>query len=436
MKPKFYFSVVLREHAGLSDRISLWFTYYCLGLSMNWTYIHSSLRSERSDLNHNIFDFLGFNDVLSERFPFDQELLHPIIIRVSLERLERTIKNAQSFKDVQNITMNEVRRQLRWKRLRLNFSSTVLVQLTDLSPALGEFKRRLKNKIERSGIPMLFMFDEQSQSPFWHEYIFPSNVYDEAYNVVSPLFQRGYEIARTIHPWPSKFEDEKVKILIHIRQGDSGVLRISSGKLTSGDLEQIEKYWGENSADPQRPPRYIETKEYLTVLQQLRKYFAPDDLSIVTSSDGYKRLFKKIYKRHKQNPFLSDNQLEELRYIEDGYDEREFKPFSDISNTVIGESTNNLRHLIAALMEADIVISGTAGLLTSILIKYYRDLKKPPPLQVLLCPGSTYSRVLSKQREFRTGQLLLNVENPDFDSLKMRIREHIKLVHNSHSVTS
>ena len=237
--------------------------------------------------------------------------------------------------------------------------------------------------------------------------------------------QRAYDRARMHSPWPSAFENGKIKILVNIRQGDLGVIRAPWGKFITVDglqprvVSEINLGYGRFVLWP---------SEVLFFLRELAARLEREQLSIITTSDGYQRTFADIYKCRRFLSSLSENQLKALENIKSTYDEEQFSGFSEISRTYIGENSENLRHLVDGLMRSDIIIAGTAGMLPGTLLSLYRAQSTPLPLLVsLLHPREFHYASEQKIKSF-PNSLLINIEEPDFELAAARIKEHMALV--------
>ncbi len=339
---KIYFLLHIDPYSGLGDRLNYWRIYYDICRSMGWNYIHQPLDTKRSDHNNNIFDFLGFNEALSELFPADEKIREAKIIYIPL--MSRDELGSLSSKDAQNIIMCMVRQQLYRNRLKLLLpwisktgerrrtgSSAIVVHISPYNGKVNAILHRLLLRSNHTRTPTRENLPQNWLTKFREA--------STSYALLIPYLRRAYEEARIKHPYPSKFKSGKIKILIHVREGDRGVIRTPWQQwIVRGQaLDSLRDFKG------QFPLLAIE--EYLPIIKQVLQWLDPNDSSILTLSDGYKRPFSDIYHRQEKYPFLSKDQLRELRDIEDTYEERVFKPFSEISDTTIGENYDNLRHL-------------------------------------------------------------------------------------------
>jgi len=410
---------------------------------MGWTYVHRPLGAKRSAPDDNIFDFLGVNSMWTGDGPADAEIRAVHIVRINCLRIEKI--KFHSLADVQNHLAQQVWRQLRINRLRLLLpwqwvrvyrevgkggrgSNKILVLLD----GIPREKQLLRYFLYR---PLVFL----KHRGLWKPAVSKSANRNNLQRIVSEVargaigknlgrdMRLAYDRARMHSPWPSAFESGKIKILVHIRQGDFGIIRAP---------------WGKSIFVASMPPRVVnwadEVKlshnrltlwpsKVLFFLRELVARLEREQLSIITSSDGYRRTFARVY-AHRRLLSLSEAQLKALENMESTYDEEQFSGFSEISSTYIGENSENLRHLVDGLMRSDIIIAGTAGMLPRTLPSLYRARPMPPPLLVFLLHPREFYHALEQGIKFFPNSLLINIAEPDFELAAARIKEHAALV--------
>ncbi len=461
-EPKIYFLLHLSSSTGLGDRLSYWRRYYDICTSMGWNYVHQPLDTKRSDPNNNIFDFLGFNDALSELFPADENVREAKIINISLMS-KFGLGNLSSSKDVQDVIMCKVRWQLYRSHLKLLLPwilktgerrragpSAIVVHMfpprgsnygrtgpsaivAHMFPRGSKYHRSVNTILHRIAIlhriilhrillrvllrvnPIRALSRNQPPQNGGGTFAAPSTQ-------LSSYLRRAYEEARIKHPYPSKFKSGKIKVLIQVRQGDIGVIRTPAQQwIVKGQvLDSLRDFKGKFPV--------IAAEEYLPMAKQLLQWIHPNDSSIFTSSDGYGKTFSDIYYHQEKHPFLTKDQLRELWHIQDTYEERVFKPFSDISNIAIGENYDNLRHLVNACIEADIIICRSSAPL--LLLSTYRRLETPHPPMLIYLTRKINDVLYTSARPDIPNILYIDIDNPeDFDNIKKKyIRDHIEAI--------
>ena len=408
---------------------------------MGWTYVHRPLGATRSDPDDNIFDFLGFNSMWTGDGPADADIRAVHIVRINYLRIEKI--KFHSLADVQNHLAQQVWRQLRINRLRLLLpwqwvrvyrevgkgSNKILVLLD----GIPRKKRLLRYFFYR---PLVFL----KHRGLWKPAVSKSANRNNLQRIVSEVargaigknlkrdMRLAYDKARMHSPWPSAFESGKLKILVHIRQGDVGIIRAPWGKsifLSQSMPPRVVNWADEVKLSHNRLTLW--PSQVLFFLRELVARLEREQLSIITSSDGYRRTFARVY-AHRRLLRMSEAQLKALENMESTYDEEQFSGFSEISSTYIGENSENLRHLVDGLMRSDIVISGIAGTLPSALLSLYHAQSTPLPLLVFLLHSREFYHALEQGIKFFPNSLLINIEEPDFELAAARIKEHAALV--------
>ncbi len=285
-----------------------------------------------------------------------------------------------------------------------------------------DFIKRLSMFLHRKG---LWRKPAVSRRTEWESFLFPLLMNGRRER--SRRLRHGYDKARLHSPWPSGFASGKLKILVHVRCGDLGVIRTASGRF----IALAPKIVLADRLDdlPRERFSFSDISEIFSFLKGLVTRAGHDQLSIITASDGYRRTFGGIYLRQRMSPCLSETQLNDLKRMESTYEEKQFSRFSEISRTYIGESGENLRHLVDGLMRADIVVANAVGTTSRSLLHLYRAHEAPPPLFLLLCRPHLHSQILSEGRKINHNFLHVNVADPDFDLVEKRIREQMKSIH-------
>ena len=447
MRPetKYYFSIKLRETAGLADRLTMWRDLYLLGCSLGWTHVYQPLRSDRSDPDSNIFDFLGVND-LSQTYSLDNAAAcHIRVIRHIVSRGDIGM-DIRSAEDLRAQIMSMVQQRLRTGRLRYFLAlkwrnlwqahcaaPAVLIQLEE--PFASNLRRmfrfpflycdRLRIYLRRRvGLSINSELKKrQLISGQWLPYVETAGDIPDRF---TRTLQRAYDNAEARSSWPSKFEEGKIKVLVHIRLGDFAVIRAPWGKfltaLQPAQFESREDIGGRDGFEP---------REYLPFLKELSSCAAPDMLSIITASDGYDRAFAGIYGWGRAEGRLSAEQVRYLKEVQGTYQDSAFEGFSTISQMVVGENSDNLRHTLTALMQADIILSSSTSTLPKVIMDIYRRSEKsppPPPLHIALYRDRKFvrNRELLYNRWAYPNILLVDIAHPDFKRIKMRVREHMQ----------
>lgn len=190
--------------------------------------------------------------------------------------------------------------------------------------------------------------------------------------------RQSYFQARKKQPKESKFCSGKIKLLVHIRQGDTAFIKTP--------WDTFIPVYGKNSFTELKYPNeggyadLIDVDDYYFFVKEFTKYLNSEKFSLVVSSDGYGKAFSLLFDNLDKFSFNSE-QIKQLKTVEKLY-EHKFNVFESFPNTsfLIGENDDNLYDLIQGTLEADIIIlafRNTLGMLLKIIAHYY-DCENPP----------------------------------------------------------
>ena len=391
-----YFTYHLSAQAGLSDQLERFNLCHKLGVSLGYKYAHTPFVASRS--SDNLDSFLGFNDYFPLKVE-DPVLVNCKIVTIDLEALfqNHTFNNLQELQDfirqfVLNIFTSSKKRTLvifTLKRGKL-LGKGLVPRISSLLNKLSRLQKRQNLIGKMSGwvnslAPMGYLSDwvnSQLQDK-------PSLVGTLVDWLQSPRpdqldFRSIYFQARKKRPIKSRFTDGKVKLLVHIRQGDTAVIETPWQTFVPLWKLQKQKKSPEILDINKVGDQYVPVHEYFSFLRQFLTCFNDSTFSIIVSSDGYKRGFGKLYAyRHFLN--FTDEQLRELRNAEESYDQEKFAQFKTLENSLclVGETDENLIDLIHSSIIADIIVIGTQQRMLPNLLTLYGDASKPPLLIIL-----------------------------------------------------
>jgi len=168
----------------------------------------------------------------------------------------------------------------------------------------------------------------------------------------------------------SQPQSGKSKILIHIRQGDTAVLNTPWGTYIPVDSRR--KGWMQEHINsgligpakeilgPVDLGSVFTIRDYFDFVEALFAELHDANFSVQVFSDGFKRAFK-ILLSHIDLLRLESKQVKLLRKLQRQYDKKQFHVFRHLKNCqqFIGETDKNLRMMLYAMLESDIVIIGT-----------------------------------------------------------------------------
>ena len=337
-KEKVYFTIDSNPEIGFTDHLYKFNTYYKLGKYLGFVYLHTPACSKRS--SKKIFKFIGFN-----RYFNNGE-------SIICSRLSKRMRILLSFCKYKNIFI----------RFHDNEASKLSLASFD---DLIRYIRTLTSRNSRR--PHLVRFSGRTLN--YYKWIH-SNI--KCTDPPADL-RTSYFNSRKLYPWKSKFQDNSIKILIHIRQGDTALIPTPWGKyITAKKIREIE-------STHLSEIRYTKPNDYFRILNLIIDEIRPRKYSIVVCSDGYKRTFKKIYKE-KRRLNLTKNKVKQLKQLEFDFEDKMFCQFNGVSNcvSVIGESDSNLFDLIHSAILADLIIIGDQqSMLVKLMVNYADNLNPP-----------------------------------------------------------
>ena len=375
-----YFTLfnVDRRKAGFTDILMRWSTLYKLGVSLDYIYVHKPLICNNTS---NIYGFLGFNDSFNlkldnflnldnytnrkvynfRNFDYSSIVDSPYSPRTLVGKIKNFI--------IDNIFFNKYN----FVDIIINenlFNKYNIYTLTDLQ---NYVKNIIKQQLQNQKKTILIRFQlSGGKKNFYHLINSQISDFPDRLNL-----RHSYFRARDKQPIISNFLAEKIKLLVHIRQGDTAFIETP--------WKTFIPVYGQKSFTELNHPSeggyadLIDVDDYYQFVKKFTEYFNSDMFSIVVSSDGYQKAFSLLYNNLNKFDFNSE-QIKQLQNIENSYNKK-FDIFNKFPNItcLIGETDDNLRNLINSTLEADIIIIGfrnTLGMLLKI-IAYYYDFDNP-----------------------------------------------------------
>lgn len=401
-RPTVYFTIFPSSGCGFTDQLIQFSSYYKLGISLGYRYFHTKFKASRS--SEKIYDFLEFNNsftsrkILKIKFKVWQKFWFKKQRILNIELSDKLIQehNIISFTDLQTFV----------KELVLKHSNSF---------SRGDIIVKFKH-----GIGMKFFSLIQTQIPEFPDGL---NLY------LSYLKNRIKQPRKTI------FAENKLKLLIHIRQGDTAIIEtpwqsyISLWKPFCSKFKLAELYGKSEEIFNFN----ITSNDYYYFTKNFLKYFDENLFSIAVFSDGFKRGFKKLFERIEELD-LTSKKIEQLKKFENFYDENKFAIFKSLKNCIlhIGETEENLQNLIHSSLTADIIIIGNQGRMIPKLISNYYNLDNPPTI-IVLCKSDrvkldigdmVYRKHLSLNSN-KAKVITVNLNNYNFEDIVTRVSEQI-----------
>ncbi|MGC9524559.1 MAG: hypothetical protein ACP5D7_03375 [Limnospira sp.] len=384
-RDEIYFTIAFKPGAGLTDQLLQFSSFYRLGLVLGYRYVHTPADNFRS--SSRVYEFLGFNDF----FP------------LQISEFERRSHSRFSL-------------PISDHKLQLSRVKNIVDLLLFVKASVENFKQ--KTDVE----PILLAFELEGYQRLFFAWIHKGIPdFPDGLNLRS-----HYEEKRRQHPARSHFQDDKIKLLVHIRQGDTGYLKtpwntvvpvLGSHQFTElehlGDLRE----------------QYIDIPDYFRMLQKLVQFLGADRLSIAIASDGYDRTFETL-EPHLDKLGWTPEQRRQIERSRLDYESREFAPFNQFKNTTIllGETEENLRSFIHACLTADIILVGYQQhqrMIPKLLAIYDRESDPPILVNLHRTPTAPYHKTNLGLTEKKAIQINVKVGESNEDEIVSLIHQKL-----------
>ena len=327
---------------GVTDQLAVFRFFYKVGRSLGLSYCYTPVYSERSvpidsdisEHSEDVLEQIGFKQILRELHD-EQCNAEEEIVTFDLDRVKFTRRVIDSYDTV-----------------LMEIKSLLSDRITSKKPVTVRFK----------GSPSVFWLyrlsvENRKSDPQLLKYL-PKKVSD----------------------WET---DNKIRMLIHIRQGDTAIIRTPWNPAIPIWYANPGSYREHGENDMLDDSENIDPDEYLSFLKALFSEIDESEVSTRLFSDGYRRAFRLIEKHPSLN--FTDHQQSELKQLEENIDEDKFKGFYQFRNcrVSIGEDTDKLEQLIRSFLECDLVVTGTQAKLIPKLTTLFRY-GEMMPVMVLL----------------------------------------------------
>lgn len=390
-----YFTTDLVK-TGFTDQLIGFSFLYKLGLGLGLKYHHTRLSSHRSSVpflfypyskeklpgkdQSDIFDFLGLNSFLKRNFGRDL----PDGTKEVKINMEATLFRSNSVKNYETL-------------------------IDEMKVILHPF---LKN-----GRTILITFE---CSPI---------TYFKYYKYVASKREHELDFRQIFRDMESEnqfksFKENTKKVMVHIRQGDTGVLKTPWNTFIPTWYETKGKYTQFQKRQDISHRLLIDVDEFYRFLKDLLKQFDASEISAAVFSDGFKKTFRAIYQSYKVED-ISHKEISKLKEIESTYDEQEFQEFRMLPGveTVIGEEVEKLYKFIHSFMEAEILICGTQGIMIPKFLATYGDRTKMPLMIMLYKTERPYLNHVgfNNSEDF---MIFVDIENYDIDMVSKQVKNY------------
>ncbi len=332
---------------GFTDYLYQFSTFYKLGRSLGYGYLHSPLRSVRS--SHRVFEFLGFEAL----FP------RPTGIAALRESGLRMVAN------VVDVPLND---------------SILAGAGVSGFQALQDYVRTQVDARRGTVRPTIVRFRWKSEAKgrwFFRWVQDAMDRFPDGLDLREAYFRLGG--GREMKP---SFPPGRAGVVVHVRQGDTALVRTPWGT----SIPQRGPNAFRQVVDPANleAAHTIEVGDYARFVSAFVRAWGSDVPAVRVFSDGFALGIRKVLSRAGEIP-LTASQCDSLRDLIPQVDEREFAVFDSVPGVTchVGETDENLFRLVHATLTADVVIVGDQQKMLPKLLANYADRSRPAIVVVL-----------------------------------------------------
>ena len=407
-KPAVYFTVHTGQQ-GFTDQIMQLSAFYKLGRACGLPFYYAPFISDRSqplvadsECNEtlssyqDVYDFLGVNTFFNaqEVLAFNDESTFEVNLSDAI--LEK--EGISSFELLASYVKSKVTKQV--LRTKTKKTWLVILRMDRARPKPGKTKRQFFALINSSPKANKFSID----------------------------FRSIYERERLNKPVKNIFKQGSSKVLIHIRQGDTSVLKTPWNTFIPVDgrrpdslketdtLEEIRNRYHDKFVDS-----IFTSSDYYRFLKSFQSHCTNSPLSTCVFSDGYRRAVDRVI-LNAPKMSLSNEQIQKLKKQRDTVDNEAFSEFledKDIS-CHIGESALSLYQLIDSALNADVIITSAQQRMLPKLIANYAPKKGAAVIVLYRNEEPDYSDVIASHK---ARFIYVNIDAPDFEYVSQRLSD-------------
>ena len=346
-----YFTVQPAK-AGFTDQLIRFTAIYKLGKFFGFRYYHVPFRpkpiiidpeqdfiSSENGANSDIYDFIGMNAWFN---PMNQDLMVDAseTITISLNKAEFEKHKVYSF-----------------NRFICFFKMTLF----------QEFGKSLNTTF-------LINFKITGEIPVFRW--INDNISNE---ILDFDFRQIYLKYHEPSPRRSKFEKDKIKMLLHIRQGDTAVIKTPWNSFIQVWSRKPNSFTEFRQIQQIDDVSIVTVEDFYSFYKNVSQFLGAKRLTTLLFSDGFARsFFKLLAKTGKLN--LSEQQIEQLHKQALIYNHEAFKVFEYLAelSMFVGEESEKLFDLVHSFLLSDIVIFGTQQrMIPKLYSLYFRNADGP-----------------------------------------------------------
>jgi hypothetical protein len=239
-------------------------------------------------------------------------------------------------------------------------------------------------------------------------------------------FKQIYFKNRETNPQKLRFDSDKIRCLMHIRQGDTAVIKTPWNTFIQV-WKRKENAFNEFDAIHQiNDISIITVDDYYSFYKNLAQVFDPNQLSTLLFSDGFARSFFILFDKTEKLNF-TQHQVEQLHQWALTYNHQAFKAFEELleQNMFIGEDTEKLYDLVHSFLNSDIVIFGTQQRMIPKLYALY-FCKNDGPLCIVLYRKKMVSYDYLGNNQMSENFVFVDLDNYEIAEIHSRIMKFVE----------
>lgn len=335
------------SYSGFTDLLWQFMAVYKLGNYLGYSYFHNPFQSHRSSMP-----------------PKKSLLLKPSGL---IGRIEKAFYKRFGFWDRHNndiftflglnyyLSCRSVKiPKGRINHIRITLDKKLIEKGINTLDLLVDFIRNEVNGHLKSHEAVLITFN------FEHQRTFIGIINKAIRDFPSDLnFREAYFQRHKKRP-PNLFCDDKKRLLIHIRQGDTATIKTPWNTYFSVWDQHKNPFQEFDQVAGLSDDRTLLVEDFYNFYHRTFNQRVEQDFTTAVFSDGFELAFLKILKRPELFKF-SKSQVESLKISSKVYETNAFKCFAECLDIRlnVGEKPENLQALIHALLYSDIIVTGT-----------------------------------------------------------------------------
>lgn len=394
---------------GFTDQLFAMKFFRRLGDSINMNYHFVQMKSKRSHqesmLKYSATVLKGKKNKVNIAGYTNQESYSDIYDFLGVNEYLKNSVNKQPGNNCHEITFNldEIELSNRMIRSWDFFTSEIKFRLDSMI----DYSR--DNMINLKGLDTVFKLFRLSETS----------------NTPEIPFRKIYDLNRVLKPRENLHKTTGIKLLVHIRQGDTAILKTPWDTYIQSWYKAKDRFIEHATFETADTFENIPVSQFYRFLKDFFDVYESFKFSTLVFSDGFSRAFHEIYR---VNKFLyTKEKMHKLIENEKNYNNIEFNDFITWQEvtTVIGEENEKLYDFIHSFMVSDIVVTGTQQKMIPKLIRLFCTPDNMPFMITLYREKEPFVDYLGIESEHKF-RLNVNIDNYDMNEIKNVIQVYFE----------